>query len=250
MTIETNARPSVHDQVLVEAEIGDRVAGFRAVVINVMPDCLWLGLLKPDPLLERIRPNDPVVLTFRCNRAAMVASETFLSHLGTGQSRFFSVRWSEGVELVQRRAYLRMNAECPVDFTVISSDNAEPGQTLSGVTRNLSAAGLLFGVGVPMASTVAVGDLVEVKISLGNGLVFADARVVRVEDATDIGPDGKPVPPARATHRPMTHVAVQFEHIPEGAQDRIVRYIFFLQRARRDTRPGRLRSSYSSGARW
>jgi c-di-GMP-binding flagellar brake protein YcgR len=189
----------------------------------------------------------------------MVASQTFLSHLGATQNRLFSVRWTEGVEVVQRRAYLRMDADCPIEYTVIGSDVTESGLRGSGVTRNISAAGLQFQIEAPTEDTVAVGDLLEIRVSIGNGTVLSDARVVRVEDATDLGPDGRPKPPAKASHRPMTYVAVQFESIREAAQDRIVRHIFYLQRtlqrAKRDNRPGQLRSAsararYSSGARW
>ena len=249
MTV-TSAKPNVHDQVLVEAEIDDRIAAFRAVVVNVMPDRLWLGLMKADDRLGRVRRGDPVVLTFKRDRVGMVASETFLNHLGTSQSRLFAVGWREDCELVQRRAYLRMNAECPIEYLVIDSDVIEPGQSGTGVTRNLSAAGLQFRIGIPVDDAVAAGDLLQIRLSVGNGTVLSDARVVRVEDATDTGPDGRPLPPCKATRQPATDIAVQFESIPEAAQDRIVRFIFSLQRARRDTRPGRLRARYSSGARW
>ena len=52
--IETPKLPFVHDQVLVEAEVDGRVAGFRAVVVHVMPNVLWLGLVRPDSHLEAL----------------------------------------------------------------------------------------------------------------------------------------------------------------------------------------------------
>jgi c-di-GMP-binding flagellar brake protein YcgR len=72
-----------------------------------------------------------------------------------------------------------------------------------------------------------------VRLSVGQGSVVAEAEVVRVEDATDIGLDLRPLPPVTKPRRPRTLVAVRFVHISEGAQDRIIRYIFALQRARR-----------------
>jgi c-di-GMP-binding flagellar brake protein YcgR len=238
MMIETSARPNVHDTVFVEADVDGRPVPFRAVVVNVMPDCLWLGLIKPDPRLEQVRSGAPVTLTFRRSGAGMVASETFLSHLGTTQSRLFSVAWSAACELVQRRSHLRINATCPIEYVVLQSDATEPGASGSGVTRNISAGGLQLRVNRHAEDTVAEGDLLELRVSLDNGMVLADAAVIRVEDLTDSGPDGTPLPPARATHAPVTAIAVEFESISEAAQDRIVRYIFSLQRMQKDIRAG------------
>jgi c-di-GMP-binding flagellar brake protein YcgR len=238
MMIDTSGRPNVHDTVFVEADVDGRPVPFRAVVVNVMPDCLWLGLVKPDPRLERVRGGAPVTLTFRRKGAGLVASETFLSHLGTTQSRLFSVAWGGECELVQRRSNLRINAACPIEYVVVQSEVTEPGTSGSGKTRNISAGGLQLSVGRPADDTVAEGDLLELRVWLDSGIVLADATVVRVEDLTDIGPDGKPVPPNKATHAPVTAIAVQFESISDTAQDRIVRYIFSLQRMQKDLRAG------------
>lgn len=234
--IETNARPNVHDTVFVEAEVGDRPVRFRAVVVNIMPGCLWLGLIKPDPKLAQVRGGDPVILTFRRRGTGMVAAEEFLGHLGTTRSRLFSVRWSDECRLVQRRDHLRVNARCPVEYRIVESEVAEPGTAGRGVTRNISAGGVQFRVDRPAEDTIAVGDLLELRLDLGGGTVLADATVVRVEDATDIGPDDRPLPPSKATHAPVTAIAVRFESISEKAQDRIVHYIFTLQRLQKASR--------------
>jgi len=238
MMIETSGRPNVHDTVFVEAEVDGRPVQFRAVVVNVLRDCLWLGLIKPDRRLEQVRDGVPVTLTLRRNGTAVVASERFLGHLGTTQSRLFSVAWRDTCEAVQRRAHLRVRAECPVEYVILQSALGEPGMSATGVTRDISASGLQMRVDRAVEDTVVEGDLLEVRLSLDSGMVLADASVVRVEDLTDIGPDGKPVPFAKATQKPVTAIAVQFESISDTAQDRIVRYMFSLQRMRRDLRAG------------
>jgi c-di-GMP-binding flagellar brake protein YcgR len=238
MMIETSTRPNVHDTVFVEALVDGRPVQFRAVVVNVLPDCLWLGLIKPDRRLEQVRGGAAVSLTLRRGGTGMVASEMFLSHLGTTQSRLFSVGWTDSCQVVQRRTHLRVKAECPIEYTVLQSAIADPGASARGVTRDLSAGGLQLRVDRPVEDTVVEGDLIELQLSLDSGLVLADGSVIRVEDATDIGPDGKPVPTARATHKPVTIIGVQFESISDSAQDRIVRYIFSIQRMQRDLRGG------------
>jgi c-di-GMP-binding flagellar brake protein YcgR len=215
MTIEASARPNV-----------------------VLPDCLWLGLIKPDRRLEQVRCGVPVTLTLRRNGTGIVASETFLSHLGTTQSRLFSVGWTDSCDVVQRRTHLRVRAECPIEYVVLQSAFLEPGVSARGSTWDISASGLQLRVGLPIEDTVVEADLVELRLSLDSGMVLADASVVRVEDMTDIGPDGKPLPFAKATHKPSTAIAVHFESISDTAQDRIVRYIFSLHRMQKDLRGG------------
>jgi hypothetical protein len=228
---ETVPKPAVHDQVLVECEIDGNVVGLRAVIVNVMPTTLWLGLARPNPHLQDLRPNQPLHLTFRQGGSAMVAASTFISHLGASRSRLFSIEWPADVRMVQRRAHLRLDTECRVDYTVLNqSDAGVAGRTGRGTTRNLSAGGAQFLIHVTPDDTVAAGDELELRISLGTSSVPAEGEVVRVEEALDAGPGRRS---RAAAARPVRLVAVRFVSISEVAQDRIVRHIFALQRVRR-----------------
>jgi c-di-GMP-binding flagellar brake protein YcgR len=232
--IETPRKPSVHDQVLVEAEVDGRVVGFRAVVVNVMPDAMWLGLVKPDALLERLHRGDPMALTFRRNDAGMVAASSFLNHLGATQSRLFSIEMTADCRLIQRRAHLRLDTECPIEYTVVSqSESGSAGLTGEGTTRNISAGGLQFMVKAPRRDTVEAEDALELALGLGQDAVLAEGEVVRVDDVTNVGPDVRPMAAAKSARPPRTMIAVRFVAISEDAQDRIVRHIFALQRKRR-----------------
>jgi c-di-GMP-binding flagellar brake protein YcgR len=230
--IETDKSPAVHDQVLVEVELGGKVVGLRAVVVNVMPTTLWLGMVAPDSDLEKIRPDQPLVLTIKREGAAIVAASTFLSHLGASRSRLFSVEWPNDLHLVQRRAHLRLDAQCPVEYTVSSqSETGSAGLAGSGTTRNISAGGIQFVV-KPGEATIDVGDEIELEVGLGSDAVEAGAAVIRVETIVE-GRDGRPKPKG-APKGPVTLVAVHFVSISEIGQDKIVRHIFSLQRTRRD----------------
>ncbi len=232
--IEAAKKPLVHDQALIEAEIDGRIVRFRAVVVHLMPAALWLGLVKKDPLLEQLRRGDPLMLTFGRNGAGMVAESTFLSHLNSTESRLFAVEFPTDFRLIQRRSYLRIDAECRVEYLVVSqSDAGGAGLTGAGTTRNIGAGGLQFVVDAPVAETVREGDALEIRVAVGPGTVLAEAEVVRVEEATDLGPDLRLLPPAAKPRRPRTLIAVQFVSIPEAAQDRIIKHIFALQRIRR-----------------
>jgi c-di-GMP-binding flagellar brake protein YcgR len=235
--IDTARKPSVHDQALIEAEIDGRVVRFRAVVVNLMPAALWLGLVRKDPSLEQLRPGDPIVLTFSRNGIGMVAESSFLTHLNSAESRLFAIEFPSDYRLIQRRSYLRTDAECPVEYLVTSqSDAGGAGMTGEGMTSNISAGGIQFIVNAPVAETVHELDSLEIRLAVGQGAVMAEAEVVRVEDCTDLGPDLRPLPPTTRPRRPRTLIAVRFAHISEAAQDRIIRHIFALQRLRRSGR--------------
>jgi c-di-GMP-binding flagellar brake protein YcgR len=233
--IDTTISPAVHDQTLVEAEIDGNAVVFRAVVVNAMPAALWLGLTKPDSLLEQLRPGDPMTLTFHREDSAIVARSAFLSHLGSRQSRVFSVETPTDCRVVQRRAHLRLDVECPLEYTVVGGGETGAGLGGVGITRNISAGGLQFVIRAPIGETVAVGDALELRLAVGRDAALLEADVVRVIDATDIGPDGRPMPPASAPRPPQTLVAVRFVSISDSAQDIIVRQIFALQRLSRET---------------
>jgi c-di-GMP-binding flagellar brake protein YcgR len=164
----------------------------------------------------------------------MVAASTFLSHLGASCARLFSIEWPSDLRLIQRREHLRLDAECPVQFTVVNPrQSGVVGETGQGTTRNISAGGLQFRVQAAVGETVEIGDELEIRVALGPGAVVSEAEVIRVEEMTELGPGGKPRSP-RPGASPTTLVAVRFTSISEGAQDRIVRHIFALQRRRRD----------------
>jgi hypothetical protein len=233
--IDTPKQPAVHDQVLVETEIDGRVVGFRAIVVNVLPAALWLGLTRPDPRLEKLRPGEVMVLTFRRDDVGMVAESAFVSHLGSSPTRMFSIEMPTDLRLIQRRFHLRLDTVCPIEYTIASQDQTSgTGATGEGMTRNISAGGVQFLVKAPPRETMDVGAELELALLLGQDVVLAEGRVLRVEDATDIGPDGRRLGPATTPRPPRTWIAVQFESISEGAQDRIVRHIFSLQRMRRE----------------
>jgi len=135
--------------------------------------------------------------------------------------------------VVQRRAHLRLDADCPVE------SRRRGGVTGAGNhrrrnTRNISAGGLQFVVQRKITETVVVETLSNSGWRVGRDAVLLEADVVRVFDATDIGPDGRPMPPATPPRPPRTLVAVRFVTISDDAQDLIVRRIFSLQRLRRE----------------
>lgn len=233
--MDNDKRPAVHEQVLVEAEVDGAVIRFRAIIANVRPTTIWLGLLKPDSQLERLVAGDPVHLTFRRDNAAMIAASTFLSHLGSSRTRLFSIEWPNDIRMIQRRTQLRLDADCPIQYTVIShSASVSAGSVGRGVTRNISAGGLLFKEDGPVEEAIAVGEEIEARITLSSDVVVAGAEVIRVEDGAEIGLDGLPKLKPGPPKPPSRLIAVRFVSIPIMAEDRIIRYIFSLQRMRRD----------------
>jgi len=232
--IETPRKPTVHDQVLVEADVDGKVVGFRAIVVNTVENALWLGLVKPDPLLARLQPDDPISLTFPRPDGGLVAESVFLSHLRSSPPQLFSVLMPSDMRLTQRREHLRLDARCPIEYTIVSqSDSGGAGLTGEGITSDIGTGGLRFNVSAPLSDAPIIGDALELVVAVGREAVVAEAEVLRVDDTTDVGPNGRLRPPATPPRPTRTTVAVRFTSIPDYGQDVIVRYIFALQRARR-----------------
>lgn len=235
MTADIEMKPAVHDRVLVEAEFDGRLVSFRSVAVNVKPTALWLGLVRPQPQLEQLRRDQPLQLTFRRDNTGMIAASSFIGLLGVSQSRLFSVSWPDDLRLIQRRAHLRLDAQCPIEYTVASeSATGSAGQTGEGVCCNLCAGGVQFVVRASPDETVAVGDELDLRIGLGrDGVALAEAVVVRVDDGATMGPGpNDTVHPASSGPRSL--IAVRFESISDVGQDKIVRYIFSIQRQMRE----------------
>jgi c-di-GMP-binding flagellar brake protein YcgR len=232
--IETPMKPAVHDRVLVEADVDGELVGFRAVVVNVADDALWLGMPRPDSRLARLSAGEPITLTLRAPEGGLVAESVFLEHLRPTRTRLFAVQMPSEIRLTQRRVHMRFETECPIQYTIVSqSDSGGAGLTGRGITLNIGTGGLEFVVEAPIEDTVIVGDALEIALGLGRDAIAGEADVLRIADATDVDADGRPVAPASLPRPPRTIVAVGFTSISEAAQDMIVRYIFALQRARR-----------------
>jgi Predicted glycosyltransferase len=235
MIADIDMKPAVHDRVLVEAELDGKVISFRAVAVNVLPTAIWLGLVRPQPQLEQLSRDQPLHLTFRRDNTGMIAASSFIGHLGASRARLFAVTWPDDLRLIQRRAHLRLDAQCPVEYTIASqSATGSPGQTGQGVCCNLCAGGAQFLVRGGPDETVAVGDELDLRVALGHdGVVLAEAVVVRVDDAATMVLAPEELVRAGSTG-PRSLIAVRFESISDVDQDKIVRYIFSIQRQSRE----------------
>src|ERR1035437_7400661 len=158
MITDIDRKPAVHDQVLVEAELDGKRVSFRRVAVNVMPTAIWLGLVRPQPELEQLRRDLPLQLTFRRDNTGMIAASSFIGHLGASHVGLFAVSWPADLKLIQRRAHLRLDAQCPAEYTAPSQCATEsPGQSGDGVCGNLCAGGVQFVVRAGTDAPVAVG---------------------------------------------------------------------------------------------
>jgi hypothetical protein len=233
MIIEIDRKPAVHDKVLVETQIDGKVIGFRAVVVNVQAASLWLGLVRPDSLLAQVQRDQVLHLTFRRENAALVAVSAFISHLGSRSSRIFSIEWLADTQMIQRRAHVRLDYECPVYFKFSTQpESAAAGRKGRGITRNISAGGIQFRDHGATDLEPAVGDQLELEVPISTTeVVSAEAEVVRVESTNRLpGSEGS----ADGRDGPQALIAARFVTISDVDQDRIVRLIFTVQRQRRE----------------
>ena len=108
------------------------------------------------------------------------------------------------VELIQRREYVRVDAHAPVDVTFEERPEVKP---IGTTTVNVSASGLLLAG----PSVLQIGELIRLTLEVGEDQpVRCTGRVVR---ETQEGFKG-----------------VHISEITEEDQERVIRYVFQMQR--------------------
>jgi PilZ domain len=217
---------AIGDHVLVEADLYDRAASFRTVIVRACPTELWLGLSSPDRRLETMRPNQAVKLAIARNGAALLGWSGFLRPLGGSRSRVFAVARPTLLERVQRRGYVRYPIDLPIRFRHVDPDTWEPrGRAAYTLTKNLSPGGALF----TSDASMNVGDDLDLVLPLSGGdRVSMNGVVRRLGKEADNGPSAPNGRPGR------TEVAVMFTRITSLDQDRIVRLILLTEHRRRE----------------
>ena len=104
---------------------------------------------------------------------------------------------------VERRDYFRVNVALPVAYWR-EVDHVQTKLDLTPV--NISGSGMRFVAERP----IAVGDTVSLRIGLPNGIVPAQAKVVRVQGQPETG----------------SSVSMQFTAIGSHDQERLLEYMF------------------------
>ena len=216
----------VADRLLLEADLGSRKIGFRAVVVKVCFSELWLGVQSADRRVETLEAHQPLRLTAARDGAALVGESMFLRHLGSSRSRLFAIVRPMSMARVQRRAHVRAPIERPASIRQVNPATGEPtGRATNGNTVNLGPGGTLLETDLQ----VEVGDLLEVALTLtAVDRLTVRARVARI----DAAPDDPQLSGAQQGH--WQRVAVKFVKISTYDVDRITRHIYTSDRLRRE----------------
>jgi c-di-GMP-binding flagellar brake protein YcgR len=212
----------IQDRVLVEADILGRPVSFRAVIVKICADELWLGMSSPDRRLESMHESQTVHLTIARNGAALLGQSGFLRPLGGSKSRVFAVVRPGNLERVQRRAHVRYQIDLPIHFRHLDPVSREPrGKAADGMTINVGPGGLLFETELP----VGQGEELDLTLPLSGGdRISMVGLVTRVRGAED----------AAGTGAGQTEAAVRFTRVTAVDQDRIVRFILMTEHRRRE----------------
>lgn len=208
--------------------------GWRAVVANVTLSALWLVIGPAEPPFPRLAADEAVELTLEVDGRPLTVTTRFEADLGRGRLPMFSVGWPPVQRTInrpadgrQRRAHIRIEAACPIEYTVVTqSDRAAAGQTGTGTTIDISAGGVLFETDGSPDELPGVCDGLEIVLEFDGDVVMAEAEVVRVIGS---GPSRDPRVGAF-----RSEIAVRFVGIDRWAQDRIVRHIFAHMRRHRE----------------
>jgi c-di-GMP-binding flagellar brake protein YcgR len=219
---------SIHDEVVVETEIDGAFVGLPAFVTNVLAEELWLALRLPDARLQDLAEGQPIHLAF--DRDGMLIVESVflrrLGHnnrLGADKSRVFAVRRPQGLETAQRRAHVRVDLERTVRIRSLGGPGGEAMGT--GKTLNIGAGGVQFST----TMSLVLGEQLRLALVLtSRDIVVAGGPIVRIDDHVDAQTEaqgaGDQVPST------ISRVAVRFDKISDGDQERIACHILSAHR--------------------
>ena len=212
---------ALQDHVLVETEVAGRPVGFRAVVVKIGPEELWLGLTSPDHRLETLKPGRPIGVTVARPGYALVGRSAFIRHLGENRSRIFAVASLGALERVQRRAHPRIDIDMEVSFRRVDPATGQArGKAVAGRTINAGPGGLLFRPGAPLED----GEDLEMTLSPSGGeRLAAAAHVTRVGQDPRPGDGGQPPTPV---------AAVRFTRITALDQQRLLKACMLAEHRR------------------
>ena len=226
---------SIHDELVVETEIGDASIALPAFITNILAEELWLATRLPEPRLAQLSQGQAIHLTFD-RGGALIVESTFLRRLGGGgklgmeKSRVFAVLRPQGVQTVQRRAHVRVDLERGVRIRALGSLGTE--RMGNGRTINIGAGGVQFRTEMPLL----FGEQLRLALVLTpRDIVVVGGTIVRIEDGD--GGEHAPAPGdsvAASTAAPVVHskVAVRFDKISEVEQERITVHILSAHRQR------------------
>lgn len=126
------------------------------------------------------------------------------------------------VRRVQRRSFFRLGATFPVGIEPQAAipGTPIPGPAGRGVSVNLSGGGMLL----ESPELYPDGSVLDLRLEIPDGRVPAVIRSEVLRDA------GRATPGARGTW----FLAIEFLSVPEDVQERITRYIYWLQRSVRE----------------
>lgn len=108
----------------------------------------------------------------------------------------------------QRRGYFRLPAQVTVSYGVVDGTGRCQGES---ATLDMSGGGIRFEI----AGGLSVGDLLAIDVGIGGDGILAEGEVVRV---------------GRIPGGTGQVVAVRFTEISEGDRERIIRFLFRVER--------------------
>lgn len=208
------------------AEVGEERRDIKGVVIPGVETHLTVRFSDLDGLPACFVPRQKVDLFFASD-GGLTRSRSIVTARDDARPPSLVLTPPEVVEVSQRRRHFRSVARLPVRVTIVESgavpkDESGPKEE---ITADISAGGVRFLTGCE----VSIGDKIEVELPLapaepdtkskvGRPDVFlANSAVVRVEQVV--------------LNQSRTRiVSVEFQNVSERERDRLIRFLFQLQR--------------------
>lgn len=150
-----------------------------------------------------------------CGSSAVYSFTTRIVGMGKDHFPTITVEFPQMIRRWQRRSFLRMKAALPVTLTPVKTDGSiTPPPIYQMETINISGGGLMLKSPIRFPE----GESLELEILLPQrGVVEALGKVVRVEEK-------------KGGNSPYYLLGIEFTVIKEADRQKIISYVFELQR--------------------
>ncbi len=209
---------SESQEVKLEIRKGNGIASMRAVITKVLPGALCLKLTEPPLVSQSMAPGAPIRINFS-NESGIFFADTFLVEKYQVGSSVLMVEKPLKVTTVKHHAQFKVPVEIITSVVVVKSWNPSLASPIPHevTTKELSGAGLLFHSDLELSPNDNVRVHLHLRPDWG---VELEGRITQK----------KYLPPSAGLPRSYQ---VEFTDVSPRTEDRIVAYLFEVQRKRR-----------------
>lgn len=205
----------IHEGMFVEIKVaeGDYKGRYRTRIEEMGNRVLSIGVPISEGQFIPLREGTAIEIIFADEVSAYSFSTTIIKRLSYPIPTFI-VEQPKKIKKIQRRRFVRVPLVYPFKYHVFEEDGLSAEK--NGFINDLSGGGLLFKA----KENLSAGTIVYLKIKISDTEMELPARVVRSQKDIEAEKD-------------YYIISVEFQDITEKIRDKIISYVFDIQREMR-----------------